>query len=715
MKAFLIVPLLLLAVFSLAHGQRGVSQSDLNAIRLQLAPLYILSYVMSVDSAAGIPGKYESVVSDEYGTLKGCLILTAMGKRQPGGYYPHGFVAIYRQGAIIWRSDTLINSRSVAGGGKVLDIRDLNRDGTIDITTNWLEGRANGAAEYLWIVSWNGMSGRLINKYDAASGESSLISADGSLSIVDVQGDGIIEFRGEWPEGTPVEYRWNGSLYGPENGDPPPGEGMLLRDRLIVDISTHVLQVGNDLQFRYEVSNNISSGQSMDDLLIYPMNANQVVAKGRTKWKAARGRWTNFFFEPNFLRPGEKDSTFLLQSPGPISVTRFYAQGHNGTGYSGDEIFHNSFQGLTIAPAQIPHNISLHDFLDSLYVWASHLPELEWITPASAGDKYLAYVDSARIAATGGNFGSVQDILQRMLVDISIDSSSVLKGEAYALLRYDAEFVLDQIPVGGAFSSYCLFATHSLWLEQNASVFSGDVGVNDAGIAPFLSSEVELTIGIGTSLVPGSSVKANRIKVKQSAVVESEVYYNELENNGTITGTLHTPLTLPLIPNLPEFKSASPGSQDITIPQNGSQIIEPGSYGDILVRKNGRLTFTGGTYHLATLNTGDNVQLVFQAASEVRIDGRFDTDQGTYLGPQDTTTLSASQIVFYIAGINGSNGNLGATPKAAQIGISNTVIANFYVPNGTLWIRQNSQATGAFLGKDVDIGIGVKIWIKSAF
>jgi len=99
----------------------------------------------------------------------------------------------------------------------------------------------------------------------------------------------------------------------------------------------------------------------------------------------------------------------------------------------------------------------------------------------------------------------------------------------------------------------------------------------------------------------------------------------------------------------------------------------------------------------------------------VRIPGKFDTDQGTYTGPQDTTTLSANQIIFYVAGINGSSGNLRATPKAAQIGIGNTVKANFYVPNGTLWIRQNSKATGAFIGKDVDVGIGVKVWLQSAF
>lgn len=264
-------------------------------------------------------------------------------------------------------------------------------------------------------------------------------------------------------------------------------------------------------------------------------------------------------------------------------------------------------------------------------------------------------------------------------------------------------------------SSYSLFATHSLWLEQNSSVFSGDLGVNEAGSPPFLNSEVELAIGIGTSLAPGYSVKANHIKVKQGATVASDVYYNTLHNNGTITGSLHTPLSLPLVANLPEFKAASPGTQDITVPQNGSQALQPGSYRDVIVKKSGVLTFTGGVYHLNSFNGGDNVKLLFQGPSEVRIAGKFDTDQGAYLGPRDTTTLSASQIVFYVAGINGSNGNLGTTPKAAQIGIANTVRANFYVPNGTLWIRQNSQATGAFIGKDVDVGRGVTIWLKSAF
>lgn len=263
-------------------------------------------------------------------------------------------------------------------------------------------------------------------------------------------------------------------------------------------------------------------------------------------------------------------------------------------------------------------------------------------------------------------------------------------------------------------SIYSVFAANSAHLEQNSEILSGSIAVNEVSSPPFLDSEVELSIGIGVRTRYSAFVKANRIKVKSGAVVNSRVYYNTLDNNGTINGPQHSPVLLPFAA-FPEFRTSIPGSLDVIVPQNGSQALQPGNYRDITVKKNGVLTFTGGVYHLNSFNGGDNAQILFQGASEVRIAGKFDTDQGTYLGPQDTTTLSASQIVFYVAGINGSTGNLGATPKAAQIGIANTVKANFYVPNGTLWIRQNSQATGAFIGKDVDVGRGVKIWLKSAF
>ncbi|RME44661.1 MAG: hypothetical protein D6791_12655 [Chloroflexi bacterium] len=68
-----------------------------------------------------------------------------------------------------------------------------------------------------------------------------------------------------------------------------------------------------------------------------------------------------------------------------------------------------------------------------------------------------------------------------------------------------------------------------------------------------------------------------------------------------------------------------------------------------------------------------------------------------------------------IAGQNGRSGRLAATPKAAKFGMRSTVIANIYVPNGTLWLRQKTQATGAFLGRWVVVGEKVRLTLASGF
>lgn len=348
-----------------------------------------------------------------------------------------------------------------------------------------------------------------------------------------------------------------------------------------------------------------------------------------------------------------------------------------------------------------------------------------WLGDLTFSNELKSTLTSAKTSLLAGDslacrmqVKAFQNLVDNVYKDSLNPDSRFVTIEGWKFLYWNAQYILDRLPeppLETEISTYSLFATHSVWLEQNSDVLAGNIGVNDVGSPPFLDSQVELSIGIGTSTTANSAIKANRIKVKQGATVHGNVYYNELENNGTITGTLNTPLTLPLIMSIPEFKSATPGTQNINIPQNGEYTLQPGSYNDIDVKKNGRLNFTGGEYHINNITLGDNNNVMFQSSSEIRMAGKFDSGQGSYIGPQDTTSISAEDIVFYVGGINGSNGNLGATPKAAKIGIGNTVKANFYVPNGTLWIRQNSEAEGAFIGKDVDVGIGVKVKLNSAF
>lgn len=263
------------------------------------------------------------------------------------------------------------------------------------------------------------------------------------------------------------------------------------------------------------------------------------------------------------------------------------------------------------------------------------------------------------------------------------------------------------------FPRVVVFATNSVWLEQGSEVISGDVIVNAASPGPTLSSQQELTVGLGVHTPAGYALKADGIKVKQSAVVGGEAFCNELDDgSGSVTCA---PLSLPVFATLPEFSTGPADGPDVSVAQDAMQDLDAGTYGLLDVRSGGIVRFTGGTYDLREIDTGPSVTLVFLAPSTIHVADKLHVEQGSFVGPDPATSLAASDVVFYVAGINGASGALGATPKAAHLGINSTVRANFYVPNGTLWLRQGTAATGAFLARDVDVGVGVSVALDTAF
>ena len=368
---------------------------------------------------------------------------------------------------------------------------------------------------------------------------------------------------------------------------------------------------------------------------------------------------------------------------------------------------------------------STNDLLNNLFNYVDSVSFYTWLGDLQFKNDLQSILQSAKTNLQNGDslacredIKAFQDSVDFVYADSLNQDPRFVTIEGWKFLYWNAQYILDrlpEIPSSEGVSTYSIFATHGVWLEQNSEILSGNIGVNEISEPPFMDSGVELSIGISTETPAGYTIKANRIKVKQNATVNADVFYNELDNNGTITGSLNTPLELPLIATLPEFYTSTPGTENIVVPQNGEYTLTPGAYGDIQVKKNGKLIFTGGEYHINHFNGGDNNLLLFQSESEVRIKDKFDTGKGSYIGPEDTTTHNANEIIFYVEGINGNNGNLGATPKAAKVGINNTVKANFYVPNGTLWLRQNSELEGSFIGKDVDVGIGVTVKLNSAF
>jgi len=270
------------------------------------------------------------------------------------------------------------------------------------------------------------------------------------------------------------------------------------------------------------------------------------------------------------------------------------------------------------------------------------------------------------------------------------------------------------VVVGEALERVAILATNSAWLRTGSDVLSGDVIVNRAGTGPFLNG-AELSIAGSVTTAANWDVEADSLTVAAGAVVGGDISYNQLTNGGTINGLQRSPLALPIFPTLPTFLTATPGSTNINVSTNGTRTLAPGSYLDLVVGRKGTVTFTGGVYHFRSITVDREAKLLFSAASQVRVQQKLSTKNLTRVGPATGASIDASSILFYVAGINGTTGALTATPKAVDIGTNNTVSINLYAPNGTAWLQDGTLATGAFLGKDIDVGLNVQVTLDSAF
>jgi CARDB/Bacterial Ig domain len=260
-----------------------------------------------------------------------------------------------------------------------------------------------------------------------------------------------------------------------------------------------------------------------------------------------------------------------------------------------------------------------------------------------------------------------------------------------------------------------ILATNSVHLMQNSQVLSGDVTVTQASPGPVLSSGAELAMAQNASVALSASLRADSIDLKQHAVVGSRVYCNDLTD---ATGEASCAAqSLPVLASLPGFLDAqlAGGEPPISVPQNGSATLAAGAYGVIQANQKSTLTFTGGTYHIAGLSLAQRSQMLFLAPTILRIAGRTSIAQNSYVGPAPGSSFGASGVVFYVAGANGGDGSLNASPKSVEIAQKNQVFANIFAPNGTLFVRQNSDLVGAFIARDIQIGQNSTVAWDTAF
>ena len=271
------------------------------------------------------------------------------------------------------------------------------------------------------------------------------------------------------------------------------------------------------------------------------------------------------------------------------------------------------------------------------------------------------------------------------------------------------------------------------WLRAGATVTTGDVGAavrrdhDHAHGHDFDDGDrddVTVRVGIQATMQQTiSRVVGDTVVLMPQSSIDNLIDDFLIDHRGTVLGTVTSPMPVPFV-TPPVFPTVTAGTQDVTVAKNKTLTLAAGSYGNVHVTNGATLILSGGLYQLRSLDVDQAATVLFHAATEIRIKTELDTGAKSKLILDPSVTgLKASQVVIYVAGddsicrhsgIDTGDGDNGG-PVVAHIGESNVVQANIYAPKGTVWLKSKTQATGAFIGFHVRIGLNVQLTLDSAF
>jgi hypothetical protein len=238
---------------------------------------------------------------------------------------------------------------------------------------------------------------------------------------------------------------------------------------------------------------------------------------------------------------------------------------------------------------------------------------------------------------------------------------------------------------------YVLVGDTLLKIGKNALVLGGNVGVVEHGAM--------LAIGAGATLPGGSQAVGDVMRVYDGAHV-GRLFSNVPNVRPTAVIAQGGPFgfTPPLfvLSGLPPFPSFLPGNTPVQVGLGGTLVLQPGSYGNVVVGQNGTLILHGltsgkgaGVYEINALRTGFNAQVVADNPVVMNIFDRIAMNGLGRLGPAPATGLIAGDI------------QLNVTGKSVRIGRGAIVAAHIRAPHAKAVLGQTALLTGRLIAPNI--------------
>ncbi len=244
-------------------------------------------------------------------------------------------------------------------------------------------------------------------------------------------------------------------------------------NRIHVKITCRVQATEDGYAYLYTLSNGDTARQQVCQFdirpsgfspianLHSPVNWDQVLLTDRNlviRWLAEPLEDAEGYVDA--IKPRSSRSGFGFWARSLPSIVTYYAEGHHPLpkfeegmatdsipGYSDLTPYGPGVVGKTVGPGPPPDPFDPAGFLGTLLSYTIQSKTLGWIAEQTTVEKYLGYFNSVKASLQDSNFTAARNTLKLVLEDVNVDSTSALTSEAYALLRFNTEYLLGQLPL----------------------------------------------------------------------------------------------------------------------------------------------------------------------------------------------------------------------------------------------------------------------------
>jgi hypothetical protein len=156
----------------------------------------------------------------------------------------------------------------------------------------------------------------------------------------------------------------------------------------------------------------------------------------------------------NQIQPGNTTAGFAYITTQLPGICDYYAEGNHAfpwfpEGMADDSIpgyddltpYGPGIVGKTVGPVTSLSSLPALGLLDSLNSYVTQSRTYGWIVNQSTSDKYTNYFNTVRSQLFQANISGALATLQTVLTSANADSTTMLTSDAYALIRYNCEFL----------------------------------------------------------------------------------------------------------------------------------------------------------------------------------------------------------------------------------------------------------------------------------